>query len=371
MSKREINIFKEYLMPKAPYSGGKGIKEVQSLVKGKPIYKLSSNENALGASPKALQTLKQNIEQIHQYPERSDIRLRKALDNFYQGKVAFEQFITENSGVALIENICRAFLSEGDEVIVSNPCFKPYIMFTKRCGAQAIDVPLEVETFALNVEGILDKISDRTRLVFLTNPNNPTGTTIAKDDLDNLLKGLPEHVVLVIDEVYYQFVEDQNFSRAYEYLEQGHQVIGINSFSKAYGLAGMRIGYAYSSPEIAAYLRQLNRPFNLDTLTLEAAIAALSDQAFIDQIVKLVKEEKKYLYAELDKLGVKYWKSEANFILIKPGISSKLFEQKMLEEGVMVRPVDKFGAPDCVRVTIGTHEANRAYIDAFKKIINE
>jgi len=367
----DINIFKDYLIPKAPYSGGKGIKEVQALVQGKKIHKLSSNENALGASPRALDAMRKHIDRLYEYPERKDVRLRKALSVFYKNEMSEAQFVSENSGVSLLEIICRAFLREGDETIVSNPCFKPYIMFTKANGGTAIDVPLLGDNFDLDVKGILDNINDKTRIIFLTNPNNPTGTTLAKQDIDHLIQQIPKHIVVVIDEVYFQFAQAPDYVRAYHYVNKGHQVIGVNSFSKAYGLAGMRMGYAYSTEKIATYLRQLNRPFNLSTLALESAIAALDDEAFIEKVVAHVNSQKPIIYSALDKLKVKYWKSEANFILIKPPMPSDEFEQKMLMEGIMVRQAGKFGAAGTVRVTIGSAEANQAYINALEKLLNE
>jgi len=366
-----INIFKDYLLPKAPYSGGKGIKEVQSLTGNKKIHKLSSNENAFGASPKAIAAIKAHIDQLYEYPERTDIRLRSSLADFYKGKLSQEQFVTENSGVALLEIICRAFLKEGNESIVCNPCFKPYMMFTKSNGAKIIDVPLSGPNFDLDVSGILSKITEQTRLIFITNPNNPTGTSLRKKDIDALINATPEHVVIVIDEVYYQFARASDYVRAYEYLEKGAQVIGVNSFSKAYGLAGLRMGYAYSTPKIAAYLRQLNRPFNLNTLALEASIAALSDHEFIDKIVTHVNNQKPSLYEAFERLNITYWKSEANFIMFKSPIPCDVLEAKMLKAGVMIRPVAKFGAAGCIRVTIGTEEANHTFINALENILNE
>ena len=368
MSKPEIDIFKPYLLPKAAYSGGKGRKEVANTTLGKKIYKLSSNENVLGSSPKALEAIRNHIGSLNEYPERTDVKLRKALTDFYKGVLDSNQFVTENSGVSIIEIICRAFISDGLEVIVSNPCFKPYMMFTKNCGGVVVDVPLIEENYELDVDGILDKINDKTRLIFLTNPNNPTGTHLPKQQIDELFEKVPSHVVVVIDEVYFQFADAPDYIRAHHYVTKGRQVIGINSFSKAYGLAGLRLGYAYAPENIATYLRQLNRPFNLSTLSLEAGIAALGDVDFIQKTVEMVQSQKIYLYSELDDIGITYWPSQTNFILIKPSINTQEFESQMLTHGIMVRQVAKFGAPGCVRVTIGDQEANEAFIHALKQI---
>ena len=365
--KPETSIFKPYLQGQgSSYAGGKSKDEVQS---DKPIYKLSSNENMLGASPKALAAIKEHLHTLNEYPDRTDIRLRQALSDFHLGILGPEQFVTANSGVGILDLIVFAFMEEGLECIVSNPAFKPYIQFPGKVGAAIKDVPLKGANFELDVDGILTAITPQTRLIWLCSPNNPTGTYIPRDKVEALINEVPDHVVVVYDEVYYQFVNAMDYTRALPFVQAGKNVIGVNSFSKAYGLAGMRIGYAYSTPEIAQYISKIGRPFLIDSLSMEAAIAALEDQAFIEETVSLINTEKVFLYEALDKLGVKYWQSQANFVLIQPEMEDLLFEQKMLEEGIMVRPSAPFGAPNCIRVTIGTRAANEAYIEALKKII--
>jgi len=246
--------FKSFLQAKPVYKGGKSKPATKN---GQKIYKLSSNENMLGSSPKAMAAIQQQLSSLNEYPDYNDHKFRQALEKFYGGKLAANQFITTNSGVANIELITRAFLEEGTECIFSNPAFGPYRGFPKKVGATSIDVPLIGPNFQLDVKGILNAINEKTRLIFVTNPNNPTGTHLPKTDIDELINGLPDHVVLLYDEVYYQYVAATDYVRAYPYVQAGKNVIGINSFSKAYGLAGLRVGYAYSTPEIAAYLQQL------------------------------------------------------------------------------------------------------------------
>ena len=358
--------FKSFLQAKPVYKGGKSKPIVQE---GQKIYKLSSNENMLGSSPKAIAAIQQQIQGLNEYPDYNDEKFRSALEKFYQGKLKATQFITTNSGVASIELITRAFLEEGTNCIFSNPAFGPYRGFPKKMGAKAIDVPLIGPNFQLDVQGILAAIDATTRLVFVTNPNNPTGTHLPKHQIDALINGLPDHVVLIYDEVYYQYVTANDYVRALPYVRAGKNVIGINSFSKAYGLAGLRVGYAYSTPAIANYLRQLRRPFMINSLSMNAAIAALEDNEFIQQTVELIHQEKAYLYAQLDQLGLQYWKTQANFLLIKPTMDTDEFEKKMLQAGIMVRQAASFGAPGCVRVTIGTRPANAAFIAALQKVL--
>ena len=367
MTKEKINIFKPYLDVELQYKGGKPASEIDT--GGKPLYKLSSNENILGSSPKALAVIRENIDTLNIYPPNKDTELRVALAKFYGGDMTSEHFMGTPSGSEALEIIIRAFLGEGLEVIVSNPAFMPYIMFSKKQGGKVIDIPLLAPDYALNVDEMLAAVTDKTRLIFLTSPNNPTGSYIPKADLDRLIYGLPDHVVVVYDEVYFQYADAPDFTTALPYVKEGKNVIGLNSFSKAYGLAGMRIGYAYSTPRIIKYISQLYKPFLLNTLAHKAAIAALSDTEFIEKTVKTVHEEKAYLYKELDKLPIKYWKSQGNFILMKPEMNDKEFETKMQGEGVMVRPVAGFGAPDCVRVTIGHRKSSKAFIAGLKVVL--
>ncbi|MDW3647959.1 MAG: histidinol-phosphate transaminase [Bacteroidia bacterium] len=364
----KISPFKPWLYGKKTYKGGKSKADAAA---GKKVYKLSSNENLLGSSPKALAAVQRFLLSVNEYPDQTDGRYQEALENFYGSRLKAGQFITANSGVETLELITRAFLQEGQEAIISNPCFLPYKMFAEKEGAKVIDVPLVGDDFLLDVAGILAEINEKTRLVFITNPNNPTGTYVPKYQLDELIDAVPDHVIVVFDEVYYQFADKEDYTIALPYVEAGKQVIGVNSFSKAYGLAGLRMGYAYTTPELAQYVQTVRRPFMVNTLCLEAAIAALEDQAFIEETVKLIQAEKAFLYPHLDRIGIKYWKSQANFFLSKPEMDAFEFEEKMLEEGIMVRPVASFGAPGCVRITIGTREANEALVKALEVVCGQ
>jgi len=326
---RKINIFKDYLNVDNPYKGGKT---------------------------------------LHLYPDRTDARLRTALAEFYQHEIPENQFVVANSGSETLELIIRAFMSEGHECIISNPTFLIYQMISKWQGAKINDVPLLAPDYKLDIEGILAQVNDNTRLLFLTSPNNPTGSYISKQELDQIIDRLPDHVILVLDEVYYHFADAEDYTTALPYVKAGKQVIGINSFSKTYGLAAMRIGYFYTTEKIANYIHQICKPFILNKLSLEAGIAALSDTAFIQATVDLVKTERAYMQTELEKIGVDFWPSQGNFILTRPPMEEKVFEAKMLDQGVMVRPVSAFGAPGCVRITIGTREANDACLAALVKV---
>lgn len=367
MTEEKISIFKPHLLNEPGYKGGKTLNEVAS---DKKIYKLSSNENLLGASPKAIEAIRENLGGLNSYPDRTTYAIQEALEEFYEGELKADNFIVANAGSEILELTVRAFLDPGLECIMSNPGFSIYGMFAKWQGAKVVDVPLLDPDYSLDVDGILENINERTRLIFITSPNNPTGTYIPKKDVDRLIENVPEHVVVVMDEVYYHFADQADYTTALPYVNSGKNVIAINSFSKTYGLAAVRAGYGYSTPEIAGYIRRICKPFIVNGLTKAAAIAALGDKDFLEKTVNLVTTERNWLYAELNKLGVKYWPSQANFILINPNMNTGEFEDKMLQEGIMVRQAHMFGAPGCVRVTIGPREANEAYIEALKKVIS-
>jgi histidinol-phosphate aminotransferase len=360
-------LFKDSLKPSKLYIGGKSLNDVDA--GGKTIYKLSSNENPLGASPMALAAIRENVDKIGLYPDNNDGRLRVALQAFYENEVMAEQFITGNSGSEVLEFIIRGFLDRNTEYIVTNPMFKPYQMFSDKMGAKMVDVPLLSPNYELDVDALLGSITDKTRLIFLTSPNNPTGTYIPKETLDKVVEYLPEHVVLVLDEVYYLFADANDYTTALPYVQSGKQVIGLNSFSKSFGMAGMRLGYAYTTPKLAEYIQCLYKPFMINRLGLEGAIAALSDHDFLKESVDLVQTGRAYLYGELDKLGVQYWKGQGNFILFKPKMNDKEFEAAILKEGIMVRPSASFGAPGCIRVSIGTQAGNEAFIAGLKAVL--
>ncbi len=362
-------LFNKNLLSNASYAGGKTLNEIDLSGIDK-IYKLSSNENPIGPSPKATDAIRKHLNNVHIYPDRTDIRLREALVSYFNEKIDKEHFITSNSGVGLLEMICRAFLKEGDNIIISNPAFSPYEMFAGKMGAETIDIPLKAPDFSLDTDKIIASINYNTRLIFITNPNNPTGTYIPKKEIDKLVANLPEHTILIYDEVYYHFSHASDYTTGLGYVLNNENVITVNSFAKSYGLAGLRIGFGYGKPELMNYLRKFQRPFFINILGLEAGIAALSDKNHILKTVQTVFTQKERIYEALEKLGIQFWKTQANFILIKPSIDELLFEELMLKQGIMVRPVANFGAPGHIRITIGNEEATTALIKALIVVSN-
>lgn len=333
------------------------------------FYKLSSNENLMGASPLAVKAIQKAVEGVYEYDFYDDFQFQDVLADHYGQKIKSGQFVTANSGVEVLEIICRGLVHVGSECIISSPTFSPYKNIIELEGGVVIDVPLQLPDYSVDVDGILTAVNEKTALLFITNPNNPTGTYINKKDFDRLLAGLPEQVIVVYDEVYFHFVDADDFPYAQEYVEAGKNLIALHTFSKIYGLAGLRVGYGFTSPEIGEYLNKIFRPFRIGTLSTIAAYEALKDTEHVKASQKMVWEGKKWLYNQFDRMGVQYWPSQGNFILFKSPINSLEFTQEMLEEGVMVRPGDNFGAPGSIRLTIGTQEANERFIEVLETLV--
>lgn len=332
------------------------------------FYKLSSNENLMGPSPKALKAAREAIEGVHEYEFYDDFQFQDVLEDYYKGEIKSGQFITANSGVEVLEIICRGLVSVGSECIISSPTFSPYRNIIELEGGEVIDIPLEEPDYSWNIDEILDAVSDKTALVFITNPNNPTGTYATKAEIDRLMNELPENVIVVYDEVYYHFVDADDFPYAIDYVKGGRPMIGLHTFSKIYGLAGLRVGYGFTTPEIGEYLNKIFRPFRIDTVSTLSAYAALNDEEHVKKSQEMVWEGKRWLCQKFEEAGIKYWPSQGNFVMFESPIPSLELTSKMLDEGVMVRPGDNFGAPGKIRLTIGTLAANQRFWKVFKDI---
>jgi histidinol-phosphate aminotransferase len=359
--------FKKHLLNAKLYKGGN---EREKSKGTKKIYKLSSNENILGPSPLALKAVEKALQDVNEYNFNFDTAFKNALVKHHKGLLVEDQFFTGNSGVEILEIIMRGLLDVGDECIISSPTFMPYVLLAAAQGAVVHDVPLLDPDYSWDVEGVLKKINSKTRLVFLTNPNNPTGTYIPKAQIDLFVSRIPDHIVIVYDEVYYQFTDGKDYTTGMYYVDKGYPFICVNSFSKAYGLAGMRIGYAYTTKVLGDYLNKVKRPFMINSLSTEAAIAALQDEEHIRKTVAYVRIGRQLLYETFNELSIQYWPSQTNFILFVPPVPEDEFTSFMLQEDIMVRPGSNFGAAGKIRVTIGTQDANEAFILALRKLLN-
>jgi histidinol-phosphate aminotransferase len=290
--------------------------------------------------------------------------LRKALAKKFA--IPEGMIVISNGADNLIFMMANAFVNEGDEVLMADPTFPVYTNVTQIMGGKPVKVKLK--EFTHDLDAMLKKVNRKTKLVFICNPNNPTGTTVSMEALNAFLSRLPKRVVVVLDEAYGDFVENAFYPAGLDYVKEGKQIIALRTFSKVYGLAGLRIGYALGREDLVGCLYQVRDPFPVHRLAQVAALAALNDDEHAIKSVQLVYEGKRYLYKELERMGVFYVPSEANFIFIDFKKDSQRVFQAFLKEGIIIRPGKVWGYPTFARVTIGRMEDNRRFIKALKKI---
>lgn len=353
---------RENILQIEPYKPGKPISEVVKELGLKEVIKLASNESPLGPSVKAQQAIRENIKQLSLYPEGSGSILRSAIARYWRVKP--ENVILGNGSNEIIELILHAFLNDGEEVITCKPSFLVYFLTAKVFGAKIIEVPLKYYTYDL--DEIANRITPKTKVIFIANPNNPTGTMVDRHSVKHFIERVPETVLVVFDEAYGEFSNPKLFPRTIRYIDR--PVIMLRTFSKIYGLAGLRIGYGIAEKGIVELLNKVRQPFNVNTLAQVAATAALEDSDYRHRMTSLIKEGKQYLYKEFYKLGLFYIPSEANFILVKVGNGKKVFED-LLKKGIIVRPMDEYDMPEFIRVTIGTMPQNRKFIKAMREVL--
>lgn len=348
-----------------PYIPGKPIEEVQKELGLTEVVKLASNETSIGPSPLAVEAIRRDLENINFYPEGTSRVLREKLAE--RLNVSPDMIITGNGADDLIDLIAMAFLNEGEEVITSETTFPAYSTATRIMGGKFITVNLKDYNFDL--DAITDRITPKTKIIYFCNPNNPTGTIVKKDVLQKLIDKIPDDVILVSDEAYYDYVDDKEYPDSLSYVLAGKNVIILRTFSKIAGIAGVRIGYAIAKEELIGYLRRVVNPFTTNRLAQVAALASLDDKEHYDKVLQVNREGKKYLYQELDKLKLFYLPTETNFIFIDLKQDSQSFFEEALKKGVIIRPGKMYGTPTFIRVTIGTQYENERFIEALKEII--
>lgn len=347
----------------ASYVPGKSIEEVQKEFGAKRWIKLASNENVLGPSPKAIEAIRRELSKIHLYPEGPCSILRQAIAQ--KLSLSEKRIVISNGADNLILMIGCAFINEGDEVIMADPTFSVYTNVTQILGGKPIRVKLR--EFTHDLDGMLRRVTRKTKLIFVCNPNNPTGTTVKKEDFECFLSALPGRVIVVLDEAYGEFVEDPSSPRGLDYVGE-KQVILLRTFSKVYGLAGLRIGYALGREDLIHCLYQVRDPFPVHRLAQVAAVASLKDEIHAARAIQMVSVGRSYLYRELDRLGLSYVPSQANFLFIDFEKDSEEIFRELLEEGIIIRPGKVWGYPTFGRVTVGRRVENRRFIKALKKI---
>ena len=352
-----------------PYVPGKPIEEVKrelGLPEDFTIYKLASNENVLGPSPKAVEAMNRVANEVWLYPDDTCFDLKNALADFWN--LSSDHFIVGNGSDEIIHFLSLALLERNDEVIFADPSFVQYKAAAMMADCVYQSVPLTSD-MRHDLAAMRAEVNERTKLIFIANPNNPTGTVVTKQEFEALLDGLPSRVVVVLDQAYLEYVEDADSPRGVDYIHD-HNVVVLQTFSKAYALAGLRCGYGIARPELTAYLQQVRGPFNVNMLAQAAAIASLQDAGQVTRAQNVNREGKKYFYAAFDEMGLNYAPTEANFVLVDTGKPSKDVFQELLKRGVIVRTGDPFGLPTWLRVTIGTTEMNERFISSLRAILS-
>ena len=321
---------------------------------GDKIIKLSSNENPLGPSPMAVAAYKDAAEKIHRYPDGGSVELRQAIAKKHNMDAS--RIVCGTGSDELIALLCRAYCGEGDEVLYTQHGFLMYPIAALAAGANPVKAP-EPER-KTDLQALLDCVTDKTRMVFLANPNNPTGALVCKDELLEFHSKLPEDVLLVIDSAYAEYVEESNYTDGRDMVDRFDNVVMLRTFSKIYGLGGLRVGWSYSSPAIADVLNRIRGTFNLTNATQAAAVAALEDEDYFQESLDLNHGQKKWITAKLEEMGIHVYPGEGNFILFTLGSAEKASAclNFLKERGILLRGMTAYDLPDCLRMTIGLPE---------------
>lgn len=350
-----------------PYRPGKPIEEVERELGITGIIKLASNENSLGPSPKAIQAIQQFAGRMHHYPDAASYSLCHALAERLD--IPSEAIVTGNGSDDIIHLLGVTFLEPGDEVVQGNPSFVRYEAAAILNNTPCHLVPLTAD-WTHDLDAMAERCNERTRLVFIANPNNPTGTIVGRDALCRLLDRVPERTLVVLDEAYYEYAEGEaDYPNGLDFVRAGHNVVALRTFSKAYGLAGLRIGYGVMRPDIAQWINRTREPFNVNYMAQFAAVAALEDTEHVRRTMTMNEAGKQEFYAAFDALGLKYAPTFANFVWVDVGRDSKEVFNALLRRGVITRTGDIFGAPTHLRVTIGTPEENAKFLTALREVL--
>jgi histidinol-phosphate aminotransferase len=345
-----------------PYTPGKPIEELERELGISGSIKLASNENPLGPSPKAVVAIKKAVAGLNRYPDGSGYYLSQALAKKYD--VDISQLILGNGSNELIELVVRTFVQPGDEVISADPSFVVYRMITQAAGGTNVIVPLRDNRHDL--DAMADRITEKTKIIFIANPNNPTGTMNTSAEMERLMNHVPDHVIVAVDEAYYEYVTRADYPDSLDYLKAAKNVLALRTFSKIYGLAGLRIGYGVTKPGIAELMNKVRQPFNTNSLGQIGALAALADRKHVEKSIAINSEGKQFLYQSFDRLNISYLPTETNFILFEAPFEGPELYATLLKTGVIIRPM----GGKRLRVTIGLPDENKRFVNELEKVIH-
>ncbi len=366
MSTSWESLANEPILDIAPYEPGKPIEELERELGISGAIKLASNENPLPPSRHVISTIQKALENLNRYPDGSGYYLRHALASRHD--VTTDAVMLGNGSNELLELVARTFVRQGEEVVFPHPSFVVYPSIVQSVGG--IRVVATLKDHRLDLQTMARAITPLTKLVFIANPNNPTGTIVTADEVEAFLADVPEHVIVVFDEAYFDFAQGPDFPDSLGHLRQGRRVVVLRTFSKVASLAGLRVGYAVADPNCIALVNRIRQPFNVNTLAQVAALATLDDDAHAQATVSMIQTGIKGLYRAFDEMGIDYVPTRANFILIEVPDAAKVYHQ-LLGAGVIVRPMMSFGLERALRISVGTPEENRRLVEALQAAVGE
>jgi len=346
----------------------KAVSEIKDYVPGKTVtgaVKLASNENPFGPSPLALEAIAKEAKNLQIYPDQKAIILREALAAKFG--VSEGGVICGNGSDDIMQIIGSTYLNPGDEVVIPKNTFSVYELVARLFDGKI--VLTDLKDYEVDLQAVAKAVTKTTKLIFLANPNNPTGTSFSQKELDLLLASLPDQAILILDEAYAEFADSPDFPDSIKCIKERKNVIVLRTFSKYYGLAGLRVGYGLGCTELIQPMYKAKMPFNVSRLAQAGALAALGDTTFLEKTYQNNLEGKKYFYAELDKLGLAYKKSEANFIFVDVKRSADELFISLMKLGVILRPLTSFGFPQAIRVSVGTPEQNEKFIQSLRSLL--
>lgn len=349
------------------YIPGKPIEEVQRMLGLKRVIKLASNENPIGPSPKAAQAIKKVLRDMNRYPDAASWYLKAKIATTL--KTEIDRIICGNGSDEVIILAMKAFVDKGDEVVIAKPTFLIYQVAAGIAGANIKYVPLTKE-LKYDLKAMKKAVTDKTKIIFIANPDNPAGSYVTKKELDEFFDGLPDDVIVYLDEAYFELASylAKDYPNGMDYLDRPNLIVA-RSFSKIYGLAGLRIGYGITSKRIVNYLDKFRDPFNVNCLAQAAACAAMDDKEFVRKTLELVKKERQFLCDSLEKMGLEYVKTVTNFMMIDVKRDSKKVFEDMICSGVIIRDMKAWGYDTFIRVSVGTREENKIFIETLKKVL--
>ncbi len=369
MGRTFITKAREALKDIKPYLPGKPIEEVKRELGIEDIIKLASNENPLGPSKKAVTAMKEAVESVHLYPDGTCYYLKNKIGQ--KMGVDPSQIIVGNGSDEIIKLLAEAFIEPGDNAIMADPSFSEYDFAVTLMGGYLRKIPLNAH-FAHDLDGMLAAIDDRTKMIFICNPNNPTGTIVTKSQVDAFMTKVPDDVIVVFDEAYHEYATASDYPKGIDYVKEGwSNVVVMYTFSKIYGLAGLRVGYSIASEALLSWVYRTREPFNVNSIAQAGAMGALDDDEHVERSRSVNAKGAEYIYQELEDMHLSYVKTNTNFIWIDVQTDCVPVFEAMLAKGVIIRTGNVFGFSQFIRVTIGTMEENRRFIKTLREVLSD